>query len=288
VLAPSVENPYLSPDYLADLMDYPDEEFRMFVMGQFIAAQGAIFPKFRREVHVVRPFAIPVEWPKLRGIDVGISHPFVCLWGAINEAEPALYIYREWVARDIDLDQNCIYLNSLSEGEAYLHTVIDPATQARAITGGMPVIDQVRQYVDNVIPGFSDIEAGITRLRTLLNWNVDGSGRLVRRPKLYIFDSCETTIDQVEGLQYAVRKGVSTGKPVDRDDDCVDVLKYMVQSLAGMESFTETQAPQVDTIQVQCYKQAEKRRNRMLRMGRGRKSWVTTLIERALAEQVNG
>lgn len=285
VSASSLENRYLPRDYLGELMEYPDEEFQMYVMGQFIAAQGAIFPKFRRDVHVVRPFEIPEEWPKLRAIDVGISHPFVCLWLAVDEFNRAIYAYREWVATDLDLDQQCQMVHGLSVGEKYLHTVIDPATQARVITGGMPVIDQVRMYLDNVIPGFNDVDAGITRIRTLLNWNVDQAGNITRRPMLYFFNTCPTAIDQVEALQYDVKKGVSTGKPVNRDDDTVDALKYGVQSIGGFEGFQVEEATPRDTIQGRCRKQAEQAHGRKFRGGRGRKSWRDELIEREVARQ---
>jgi len=281
VSAPSIENRYLPEDYLAELMDYPDEEFQMFVMGEFIAAQGAIFPKFRRERHVIRPFVIPDEWPKVRCVDVGVAHPFACLWLAVDESRPAIYVYREWVVADLDIEQQCRAVHGLSVGEQYLHTVIDPTTAARAITGGMPVIDQVRMYLDNVVPGFNDVQAGITRIRTLLNWNVDGAGHTTREPMLYFFESCPVSIDQIESLQYDVRRGISTGKPVKRDDDTVDALKYGVQSLGGIEGLQYDQAPKRDTLQLQCLKQVQAVQRRRC-LGRGRRSLTQAVVEQAL------
>jgi phage terminase large subunit len=278
----SIENKYLPQDYLEELMDYPDEEFKMYVMGQFIAAEGAIFPKFNRGIHVVAPQPIPIEWPKFRGFDIGIDHPFVCLWAALDQAENKLYIYREWVARGMDLEDNCDVVKDLSEGEAYVHNVIDPSTRARAVTGGVPIIQQVNDHLGtNCLIGEGDIDAGILRIRTLLNWQMNQAGHMVKRPKLFYFDSCPNAIDQIEGLQYDVRRGVSTGKPVKVGDDCVDTTKYIVQSLRGFEHFDAPVAPENKPVGEKCLEQAQKK-NR-LKFSRGHRSKLRqTLIRQEL------
>jgi len=230
VKARSTENRYLPRDYVDELMHMDADEFQMYVMGEFVAAHGAILYNFRPEVHVVPDFPIPFDWWRIRAIDIGINHPFVCLWMAYDPTGSAVFVYREWVARDLNLEQNAKYIENLSIGETIQWSVIDPAARQRGFTTGTSTVQQLAGYGLTCRCGDNDVDSSINLIRTLLASTTDPRTRRVLSPRLYVMKSCPETARQMETWRYDERRG-QAGKPVRKDDDCVAALRYGVMSL---------------------------------------------------------
>jgi phage terminase large subunit len=63
--------------------------------GIWAAAEGTIYEdSWNRAKNIVPHFVIPPEWPRYLAIDFGYTHPFVCLWAAIDP-DGRIYIYRQ-------------------------------------------------------------------------------------------------------------------------------------------------------------------------------------------------
>jgi hypothetical protein len=71
------DNPHLaeSGEYEAMLLSLPEVERRRLLEGDWDVADGAAFYEFDRSVHVVAPFEIPYNWPRVRAADYGYSSP---------------------------------------------------------------------------------------------------------------------------------------------------------------------------------------------------------------------
>ena len=76
------------------LLSLPEVERRRLLEGDWDVAEGAAFKEFDRSVHVVEPFEIPYNWPRIRAMDYGYSSPSCVLWGAVDW-DNNLWIYRE-------------------------------------------------------------------------------------------------------------------------------------------------------------------------------------------------
>ena len=91
------DNPQLleaSPEYKQMLDLLPEDVRRAWRYGDWDALAGTFFPEFRKETHVIEPFArIPGEWKKYRAFDYGLDM-FACLWIAVD-FEGRSYVYRE-------------------------------------------------------------------------------------------------------------------------------------------------------------------------------------------------
>jgi hypothetical protein len=66
------------------LLSLPEVERRRLLEGDWDVADGAAFSEFDRAVHVVEPFEIPYNWPRIRAADYGYSSPSCVLWGAVD------------------------------------------------------------------------------------------------------------------------------------------------------------------------------------------------------------
>ena len=63
--------------------------------GIWAAAEGTVYEdSWDRNRNVVRPFAIPREWPRYLSVDFGYTNPFVCGWWAMD-GDGRLFCYRE-------------------------------------------------------------------------------------------------------------------------------------------------------------------------------------------------
>ena len=91
------DNPYLAEtgEYEAMLRSLPEVERRRLLEGDWDVAEGAAFPEFSRNTHVVEASQaqIPQGWLRLRAADYGYAAPSCVLWGAVDW-DDTLWIYR--------------------------------------------------------------------------------------------------------------------------------------------------------------------------------------------------
>lgn len=83
------ENPFLSPEYIAELMALSDENEReAWLNGNWdINAGGALADVWRKQLHVVPRFKVPSNWRMDRAFDWGSSHPFSVGWWCESNGE---------------------------------------------------------------------------------------------------------------------------------------------------------------------------------------------------------
>lgn len=96
-----IENIYLSPKYIASLLNYPDPNIRRaWALGSWdIVSGGAVGDLWNKDKHVINRFVIPDGWYIDRTFDWGSSHPFSVGWWACANGEEAdvLLDNGEWI-----------------------------------------------------------------------------------------------------------------------------------------------------------------------------------------------
>ena len=90
------DNPYLaeSGDYEAMLLSLPEHQRKQLLEGNWDINEGAAFPEFNRNIHVVEPYDIPQSWTKFRACDYGYGSFTGVVWIAVSPSEQ-LVVYRE-------------------------------------------------------------------------------------------------------------------------------------------------------------------------------------------------
>lgn len=83
------ENPYLDPQYVAELESITDPNKRAaWLEGDWdIVAGGAIDDVWRKHIHILPRFPIPSHWRVDRGLDWGSTHPCSIGWFAETNGE---------------------------------------------------------------------------------------------------------------------------------------------------------------------------------------------------------
>lgn len=122
------DNPQLleaSPEYKQMLDLLPEDVRRAWRYGDWDALAGTFFPEFRKETHVIEPFArIPGEWKKYRAFDYGLDM-FACLWIAVD-FEGRCYVYREVQQSGLIVSEAAALILSLTPPEERIEFTIAP------------------------------------------------------------------------------------------------------------------------------------------------------------------
>jgi len=87
------ENPYLPPEYVAELESIKDENLRRaWLYGDWdVTAGGAIDDLWDSRIHVLPRFVVPESWRIDRSYDDGSTHPFsVCWWAEADGTEATI------------------------------------------------------------------------------------------------------------------------------------------------------------------------------------------------------
>lgn len=78
------DNRYLGTDYVANLQMVGNSNLvRAWLEGDWSVIEGAFFPEWSMEKHVIAPFAIPDSWLRFRSMDWGSAAPFSVGWWAV-------------------------------------------------------------------------------------------------------------------------------------------------------------------------------------------------------------
>jgi len=213
------DNEFLTQQYIENVKrTTPDGMwYDRRIKGLWVAAEGVIYESFQREVHVCEAFEIPKEWPRVRGIDFGTVHPFVMLWGAIDP-DGILYIYQEHVQTHTLISDHAKKIKEMSGDERYLWTVSDHDRQERL------------EYESHDIPtrpAQKEVMLGIDKVAQRLVVQVD------KKPRVMMFDTCTELARQMGVYQWLPYEDGKPYKeaPLKVDDDCPDVLRYIVMEL---------------------------------------------------------
>ncbi len=180
--------------------------------GKFATMEGTVYD-VDRELHVVPAFDPPAEWPRYRGIDFGVRHPFCCLWVAWDRRDDTLHLYRELYRTGHTTRQNGEEINRLTGAEQVEWSTADSAD----LNARMTLVNDCGISTD---PSPKSIREGINAVSDRLRPDVEG------RPHLIIHDCCTETLREFGAYRYP--PGSVRDIPVDSDNHAMDALRYLV------------------------------------------------------------
>jgi len=235
----------VNPGYLQDLKDLPTDLRRAYLEGDWNIFVGQFFSDWRDDIHVIDPIAVNDEWPKIFAIDWGYSpHPFHIGWYT-KDFEGNIYKYREKDGTETpptDLGKIVGELSKEDRGIAFgvgdtAMWAQNPFQNKESVYTDKSIADQInsvlQQYNLHMFQANKDRITGWTELRSLLKWDgiigVTGQREFTRRPKLYIFKTCENTIACYPNMIHSELKPEDMEK-IDGDDP-VDTDRYAVMAI---------------------------------------------------------
>jgi len=222
------DNPYLaeSGDYETMLLSLPEHQRKQLLEGNWDVAEGAAFPEWNTDIHVIEPFDIPKTWKKFRACDYGYGSYSGVVWIAISPSEQ-LIVYRElYTQKVLATDLADMILEAEEDDGTISYGVLDSSLWHKRGDTGPSLAEQMVQRGCRFRP--SDRSKGS---------RVAGKNELHRRlqvdefteePRLVFFNTCRNIISQLPSIP------LDKKNPEDVDtkaeDHLYDALRYGIMT----------------------------------------------------------
>jgi len=215
------DNPFISDRVKARLKrQYTGLWYKRYILGLWVAAEGAIFDMFSEEKHVVQDDALPKAYSHvITGVDYGTSNPssFINIGLASDGPYQGRWIvFKEYFfdsrktgRQKTDSEYSSDMRTFLSQIQRPDSIEVDPSAASFKVQLVQDGFDMVVDADNAVLDGIRDVSQGLST------------------ENLLIHDSCTNLIESISGYVWdpkAQAKGED--KPLKQDDHAVDALRY--------------------------------------------------------------
>lgn len=219
-------NEFLPASFIDDLCkNKPAWWVNRFVFGSFLYAEGLVYPSAMR--YVVKTFEIPSHWKRIVSHDYGLADDAVFLYGAVDEREGLVYIYREDRTNNRNIEELAKLFHEGSKdvpiGGWICPPIIDPKSAPKRDYDKKSLADHYLEYGIAFKPGHISLDARVYRLNTYLETG-----------KLRIMDCCAGLIKEIKDYKFKPRSLDSMGwddKPEDKNNHGINALEWITMEL---------------------------------------------------------
>lgn len=213
------DNPSLTIEYRTSIeREYTGLWYRRFIKGEWVAAEGAIYPEFDPEKHVITRAQLPnITRVIMAGVDYGTTHRtrgYLIGEGLNAHGQPSLYVLSEFAPGTATVGQHATMFRTWLSSTGFVTPdwiAVDPAAavfRQQLFDDGMT---SVMRAHNSVLPGIQTIAS------------------LLAAGRLYFVDTCTHLIKGMPGYRWdsaASERGET--RPIKENDDEVDALRYAV------------------------------------------------------------
>lgn len=211
--------PWLSVEMKQRLLDDSPEHLRK-ARSEGLPAMGSgnVYSTPIEDV-LIEPFAIPSNWPRMYGLDVGWNRT-AAVWAALDPVTDTLYVYDEHYRGK---EQPPFHAYAIRSRGEWIHGVIDPAARGRGQSDGNQLIRNYKDLGLTLYPAKNDLESGVQAVSQRLSFG-----------KIKIF---KTLVNLQK--EYMLYKRDKHGRIKPENDHALDCLRYIVLNMNRMISATE-------------------------------------------------
>ena len=219
-------NEFLPPQFIENnIKNKPIWWVNRYIYGSFLYAEGLVYPGSHK--CVVSTFVVPVEWKRIVAFDYGLTDDAVFLFGAVDEKNSLLYIYKEERVNNRNIEELAALFKTASAdipiGGMITSPIIDPKSGPKRDYDKKTLSDHFLDFGIAFKPGAINVDARIFRLNTY-----------IESDKLRIMDNCPALIKEMENYKFkADETEVSgfTGKPEDKNNHGINALEWITMEL---------------------------------------------------------
>jgi hypothetical protein len=172
------------------------------VFGEFKSLVGRVLKDFNPNIHVVKPFDVPTDWPVTVMIDFHLSTPQAVTYWAVNKQDIKYVIAETWKNGDADMIADDIIRKTKAYGWKIENAFIDPLSKGDTsymrnalgtdIKDTYSILDEkLSSHGITLNVASKDKESGIKNLQGWLR-GVNGL------PTMYVFNDCERWLFEVQ------------------------------------------------------------------------------------------
>lgn len=220
-------NQFLPPNFKEEITkNKPLWWISRYIHGSFSYAEGLVYPNAMR--YLVEDFEIPKHWKRICAYDYGLSDDSVYLFGAVDEINCLLYIYKEVRTNNKNVEDLAMLFKEASAdipiGGWICSPIIDPKSAPKRDYEKKSLADHFLDYGVVFIPGKINVDARIFRVNTYIE-----SG------KLRIFEKgCEGLVKELRDYKFKNNSHSNDSyadKPQDKNNHAINPLEWICMEL---------------------------------------------------------
>jgi hypothetical protein len=203
------DNPLLSEKAINDIKaDSTEDNFNVEYLAKPSAHSSQVFSEFEYSKHV-KDEGVKALSLFIRGVDWGIDHPTVCLFGQVDVQAHRVHIEDEYVQAGYTIDESVEVIKRKTGSRVVDWTVCDPSLNKRNSQTGRTDKQEFDRLGVFCVPGDNN-HRGYNIVKMFL-----------KRGMLTVSPKCKNLIKQFRDLQWTDKTG----------DDCTDTVRYMAVRL---------------------------------------------------------
>lgn len=247
LIASTLENDTLPPDYIQSLLSMPAEWVKRYVYASFDQASGAIWDMWTPQVHVVPEFEVPYQWKRFESLDHGRRNPTAYLQYAVDHEGFLLVIDGYYSPGLVQQHATAI---KVKRGNRKWPAVVTAPDAFNMGNTGQRVSDIYREHGIEMVRANDNVDAGLLRVSEWLTrnptqpfpeWHPWG-GTLgpdeLGSPMLFVLENEGTRDLRLEIPDYRWKdlspimeeRQDQPEEPRKKDDHAADALRYGVMS----------------------------------------------------------
>lgn len=234
------DNPYLPWDYIASLCnDYPDNWLNRYVFCEWDNFEGLVYPMWRDDVHVCKPFEVPDWWNRIIAMDYGHRNPNAIGWAAVS-GDGDVYLFDGYykAGKWVDHHAQMLKIKSVQNGTEIEDVWAWPADPS--IFHQQSEVTVAERYEDEGVRwerANNDVSGGIDRVAKYLQVDLR-----TNKPKFFIFDIPELQEFRDEIKEYCWEnisvRGYAKNRPErprKKNDHWMDMVRYLINHIEDSE-----------------------------------------------------
>lgn len=235
------DNPALlerDPGYVKMLENLPDDLRRAWLEGDWDVFAGQYFTEFRRELHVVRPFAIPARWRRYFAMDYGLDM-LAGYFIAVSDAGCA-YVYKEIFESGLIVPAAAEKIKAMTSADERIHSYIAPPDLwSRQKDTGRSMAESFAVKGIRLKRADNNRVQGWMRLKEWLHPLRGPDGEMTAR--LLIFENCRHLIESLPALLFDESDPNDCASEPHIFTHAPDAIRYFLASRPAPGRFSESE-----------------------------------------------
>jgi hypothetical protein len=213
---------------------YSEDEKQARIHGKFQHLIGLRFKQFNRSIHVIRPFTVDLNsFSVYHALDPHPRTEDAGLWLAVDRKGTKFVIDELFIKCQGGVEELALRIKEKNDKYRIEQQIIDPSALIvdQHEPSGKSLAERLNSYNLSYIAASKTREASDRRIEDALVYlKIPGRDEFVKAPELYIFDTCERLIWELEHLRWQEWTGRAQEfhglkqKAVDKDDHLIEDL----------------------------------------------------------------
>ena len=224
------ENKYImekDPNYVKVLENLPEDRKQAMLYGNWDVFDGQFFREFNRNIHVIEPFEIPLEWNRYIAMDYGLDM-FAVLFIAVDTKGKA-YVYNEIHKSDLIVSDARQTLKSIMRNHKYKAIYAPPDLWNRNRDTGKSTAELFFEGGIDLSKASNDRKAGWLNVKEWLKIKKaknEQTGEVYEDSDIKIFSNCINLVRCLPQLQHDEKDPNDVATEPHEITHITDALRY--------------------------------------------------------------